>query len=423
MSSLATGATDTYLDVHRTLGVTDAELRRHHGVAADEPLRAAIAAALDSPTDDLLAAMAATGRVLDARGTCTPADCDDLAGALAHLGYVIECTGVGEDVAIDVYDRISGDVGRVRAEPSWDAVIEALAEERLGPVGIELVPLLDGRTLVIDARRLERLRVAYGPRVEPFETPLLPPEAADAVPEADGPGVVAGDWTGGAAAAERASASRGGARASADTGESPAPSAGDIVDADDGGGAGGAAVEPEALGGGPRRTVSTSGIDDVFDQLEDGTEGDEGSDGVARTTSTDDPLAGWEGPSADEDEEGHFAGGGPDRTVSRTSADDILERATGKPDFETVAAEHGDPDPDAVLDDGDEVSELAAAVSDVQSDPDVEEPDVDELIAAAEASVADEPTEILDDEEGEEAIADPERATDVLDDLGSTIGR
>jgi len=472
MSPLATDTTDTYLDVLRTLGVSDAELRRRHDVGADEPLRAAIAASLDSPTDDLLATLAATGRVLapdgdpssagesgspaEADGSSTgadaasvgetdssrrtdaasaaprvPVDGERLAAALGQFGYVLEVSSAGDELELDVYDAVRDEGTALRPDPTWAAIRDSLAEELLGPAGIVLVPLLDGRTLVTDARRLERLRVAYGPRIEPFGTPLLSPETdLDEPSGSEGADVVAGDWAGGAAAAERAGPQdeRAAVHAARQSIDDPAGIDADVVEpagaADDAldDAAASLAIDAADLGGGPRKTVSTSGIDDVFDELEaDAADASErGSPGPATTTSSaEDPLADWGEPTttAEGAEDGGLAGGGPDRTVSETSADDILDRASGGADFETVAAEQSAPD--AVRDDAAEVSELAAAVSDVQSDPGADEPSVEELVSAAEESTEDSAGVRDDGGDG----ADAERDEDLLDRLGSTLGQ
>lgn len=468
MSSLDTGGTDTYLDVLRTLGVTDAELRRHHGVAADEPLRAAIAADLESPTDDLVAALAATGRVLAPDAEAGLEDGELLAAALGRFGYGLDVAtsdsgpSDGETAGADdgdapadapadrssdalelvVYDTVLDDATRVRTDATWAAVRESLAAAVLEPAGVALVPLLDGRTLLADARRLERLRVAYGPRIEPFDTPLLSPEAdVDEESLPDGPGVVAGDWAGGAAAAERA-----GPRVERDgppaDGAAGAPD--DVVEApghDRSGSATGGpddtvpglAADAADLGGGPRRMVSTSGIDEVFDQLEsDAAEAADDSasapatttsgsttttSGPTTTTSSDpDLLDDWDDAAVETGSStGGLAGAGPQRTVSETSADDILDRASGRTDFETVAAEQATGD--AVPDDAAEVSELAAAVADVQSDPDTDEPSVAQLVEAAAESTADDAEGVTDDAEASR------RDGDVLESLRSTLGQ
>lgn len=416
MSPLATDTTDTYLDVLRTLGVSDAELRRHHGVGPDEPLRAAIAAALDSPTDDLLGALAATGRVLRTDEELSPADGERLAAALGRFGYVLEVSSVEDDLELLVHDAVRDEETRLRTDPDREAVRASLEEALLEPAGIEFVPLLDGRLLVVDATRLEGLRVAYGPRIEPFETPLLPPETDLGEPADED----RSEWAGGAAAAERAGVSGEPAEESASRpGEEPVRSDAEILDGPDAGNdpaegvAASFAIDPANLGGGPRQTVSTAGIDEVFDQLEDDAAASAGDEPPAASTTTSsvggDPLADLE--HAD-DAEGGLAGGGPDRTVSRTSADDILDRASGGTDFETVAEQA---DPDTVRDDAAEVSELAAAVADVQSDPGTEEPSVDELVSAAEESTGDDADGVLD---GDEAECDD----GVLDHLESTLG-
>lgn len=409
--------TDTYLDVLRTLGVPDAVLRRHHDAGPETSLRVAVDADLDSPTDDLLAALDATGRVLDVRDGLAPDDGDRLTATFGRFGYVVDCEDTdGDDVELLVYDAVAGEIERARCGSDAEAVRSALADD-LFDDALDLRELLDGRLLVAERRELAALVERYGPRIEPFDAPLLAPD--DAVDGGDfGPPVLGeetvaaedttgtGDTVGAEAAAPSTATGVGASRVDPDPDDRPTEELdGVLAGADEStaapieaalssGGPRTHTVESEneesegeksaestnsatvapadsppatgsaaaSIGGGPNRTVSTNGIDDVFDQLEstaaDGAAGSAGpnDDAVARTTSESaEPQIDPDTPSTDaSDGRSGGAGGGPTRTVSSTSADDILDRATGESDFETVAAEAGAADPDAVLADDEE---------------------------------------------------------------------
>lgn len=146
----------------------------------------------------------------------------------------------------------------------------------------------------------------------------------------------------------------------------------------------------ELVGGGPTTVVSQEGIDEAFEKLErriadssvptadaDEPTGDdafdaesERADAAADRGSADaDAAAGVRddgrdsresaGGASSADEFGALSGGGPDRTVSGTSADDILDRIGDDVEYATFGddAVEGvgdvDVDPEAVLPDGD----------------------------------------------------------------------
>ncbi|AGN02086.1 hypothetical protein L593_10705 [Salinarchaeum sp. Harcht-Bsk1] len=372
--------TDTYLDVLRTLGVTDAALGRHHDADAEVPVRLAIDRDRGSPTADLLDALAATGRMLDLRDGLDAADDAGLGDALARFGFRVDLAdpdadGGGEEVVLTVADAVTGATDRVDTAQDGDAAERTLRSALLDPAGIELRALLDGRHLVAEKRELATLAERYGPRIEPFDDPLLTPEAAidrdefehaiadrteeshigdsvdpptepanpDAITEPGNADAIS--WTNPTDADGPASEAVDAALA--DSGPRTHTIEDDGLD------------DAPAVGGGPKRTVSTSGIDGVFDKLESGT-----TDDAPAHTAMSDSIDADTDAATDEDESStdpvetpQGLTGGPTRTVSSTSADDILQRATGSDDFDSIAAEEGEADPDAVLADADGVPE------------------------------------------------------------------
>jgi len=428
--------TDTYLDVLRTLGVTDAALHRHHGASPETPLRAAIDGDRGSPTADLLSALDATGRVIDLRDGLGPEDGDRLTGSLGRFGLRIEIESAGDahdsdaagaeadahhdadsgseadtghdaepDLTLLVTDVVIGETESFQTRADATAVETTLRENLLDDGPVDLLELLDGRHLVAEPREIAALAASYGPRIEPYDDPLLAPDAAIDVDD-DGPLLPAETPT---AASQPPSASIGAATPSAGAaddaeglvdGESDGDSVREVVTQasednaesiesalTDSGPETHTIEDDEALaasasatvGGGPRRTVSTTGIDEVFDQIESSasapaaseTPASEPSDSAddsadATAASGDRPPASTEltagsmfdstdsstdatASSDDADVTPNGLTGGPTRTVSSTSADDILSQATGDSDFETIAAEEDGADPDAVL--------------------------------------------------------------------------
>ena len=362
--------TDTYLDVLRTLGVTDAALRRHHDGDAEIPLRLAVDRDRGMPTADLLDALASTGRVLDLRDGL---DADDEAGlghALARFGFHVAVTPAdsaddaveaepADELLLEVADAVTSEIERIPTAPDSDAIEAALRTELLDSVDVDLRSLLDGRHLVAEERDLAALAERYGPRIEPFDDPLLTPEAAidrGEFEHADS------DDTEEPAVGESMAATTDPTSAETVSWTNPTnadePTAEAVEAATADAGPRTHTIEDDALaddapsvGGGPKRTVSTSGIDGVFDQLESATTAT--PDHTTMSDSTDDETDDAES-RADPVETPQGLTGGPTRTVSSTSADDILERATGD-DFDSIAAEEGEADPDAVLADAEEV--------------------------------------------------------------------
>ena len=362
--------TDTYLDVLRTLGVTDAALRRHHDADAEIPLRLAVDRDRGMPTADLLDALASTGRLLDLRDGL---DADDEAGlghALARFGFHVAVTAAdsaddaveaepADELLLEVADAVTGEIERIPTAPDSDAIEAALRTELLDSVDVDLRSLLDGRHLVAEERDLAALAERYGPRIEPFDDPLLTPEAAIDRDEFEH---VAGDDTEQSAVGESMAATTDPTSTETVSWTNPTnadePTTEAVEAATTDAGPRTHTIEDDALaddapsvGGGPKRTVSTSGIDGVFDQLESATTAT--PDHTTMSDSTDDETEDAES-RADPVETPQGLTGGPTRTVSSTSADDILERATGD-DFDSIAAEEGEADPDAVLADAEEV--------------------------------------------------------------------
>lgn len=434
MPSSPTTRAERYLDVLRTLGVTDGAIRRFHAVESSASLEARLATALDAPTDDLLRLLTAAGVVVDLEEVA-PVDADRLSLSLARFGYLVECTAVGDDLEIVGFDAVTEDVEHLRVEPDREALQAALSERLLGPDDVAVETLVDGRTLLADRRALDALCDRYGPRLEPFETPLLatgrepvrsttPPMIAETpadptevsvsidvpteavedgrVEAGDGESTSSSAKAGDAATPDRSEAGSVGAAASSEEG-TPVVAADDpAVDdpADDGPAVDevlasadeetAEAIEDtltesgtrvhtadgtdedvtkardSGVGGGPRRTVSTAGIDEVFAELEAAAPGTpmEGSDDM--DDETDSSGAPDDGP------DDGLAGAGPSRTVSETSADDILQRATGNSDFEELAESEADADPAAVLEDADGVPDVdptqGVASSDAETD-------------------------------------------------------
>jgi hypothetical protein len=125
--------------------------------------------------------------------------------------------------------------------------------------------------------------------------------------------------------------------------------------------------EQELVGGGPTTTVADDGIDEVFEKLaskaadapaaERSSEGEDdvgapsGSEEVNHETGSDDAKTAAENEDYD-GTDGGLAGGGPTRTVSEESVDDVLATVSGDADYATFdEVSDVDVDPDAVLPD------------------------------------------------------------------------
>ncbi|WP_254864617.1 hypothetical protein [Halovivax gelatinilyticus] len=128
------------------------------------------------------------------------------------------------------------------------------------------------------------------------------------------------------------------------------------------------------LSGGPTTTVSTTGIDEVFDQLERDARAEKSGSAhetVESTSASDDRYVGTLDSDRDHDFErverevesefGSLAGGGPTRTVSERGVDEILALVDEEPG-ETLEPEHESPTDALLPDDPDEA--MATLVSD-----------------------------------------------------------
>jgi hypothetical protein len=108
------------------------------------------------------------------------------------------------------------------------------------------------------------------------------------------------------------------------------------------------------IGGGPTKTVSTDGIDEVFEKLEKQALDPEDLARPVSRSDTEPPTLDSAFSDDDIDEEfGTLSGGGPKRSVSSTSADDILSSA-GDGDFDSFSddesTDHVETDPESLLD-------------------------------------------------------------------------
>jgi len=113
--------------------------------------------------------------------------------------------------------------------------------------------------------------------------------------------------------------------------------------------------ELTAVGGGPKKTVSTAGIDEVFEKLEEKAPEPDELGGPIERVESDSPAfeSGTPEDPASDDEFGSLSGGGPTKRVSDTSADDILANVedAGFDSFQDGDSDaHVETDPDAVLD-------------------------------------------------------------------------
>lgn len=439
MTRAPTSQAERYLDAARTLGVSDAALRRHLAVGADASLQAELADRLTAATDELLELLAAAGVVLDLDAV-DPDETEALRCCLARFGFAAECAAVAGELEVVAADLVADDVRHVRVEPTADELRSALRERLFDDVDVRVVPLVDDRVLVAETRSLATLQNRYGDRLEVFETPLLATDALAVAPDAAE--AVDGATTDAAASAGDDSDAGGSRRASgtdrADLLVDEETSFGDVLaaaddettaaiesaleeggprvhtaDAEDAGAteaeaaAGASDARQSDVGGGPRRTVSSSGIDQVFEELEASADAGGGAGGAvaASASSEQSSVAGPESdsdaaddePAADGDSDDGIVGGGPTRTVSETSADDILERVAGDEDFEDIADEQGEADPEAVLNDAEEVPGVddgndvgSTGESDAEEHGDVAKPgddgDTDESGGAADAS-------------------------------------
>ena len=355
---------ERFLEVLAETGVTTAELRRLYGCDPEADLETTVRREVgDDRTVELLRALEATGRSLRFGNRVTADDGESLAAALERYGYSIEVSDDGAELEVVAFDAVTTDIHRFRTAPDPVSVREALESTLLGPAGLTVVDLVDGSALVADRRAIDRLRAAYGDRIAPFGEPVLrseseseskpePKATADRQPDAGGNSATTSDEP---TADDSGSAAVGGSSDAGDVVESDGvaadPGPDDLSTVFEKGrryveeepepesGRAAAATESESksnpdefeVRGGPTTAVSASSIDDVFDELE--TSG---------------------GDSDESDAGGALAGSEPRTTVSDTSADDILARATGETTFDEVAARAGEADPDAILDDADD---------------------------------------------------------------------
>lgn len=116
----------------------------------------------------------------------------------------------------------------------------------------------------------------------------------------------------------------------------------------------GSEADLSSIGGGPKKTVSTDGIDEVFEKLEEqALEPDELARPVSRSETESPSLDSAFSDDEIDEEFGTLSGSGPKRSVSSTSADDILSAAE-ETDFDSYSDEtstdHVETDPDSLLD-------------------------------------------------------------------------
>lgn len=359
---------DRFLEILADAGVTTAELRRLYGCRPDEDLETAVRRELEGDrTSELLRALETTDRSFDLKPPVTADVGESLAAALDRYGYSIDASADGSELEIVAFDAVTNDIHRFRSTADPDSFRETLDSALLERTGLTSVALVDGSTLVADRRAIDRLRSAYGDRIAPFGRPILRPEsgdgrapdaaagrasAADDVEPATDPSVDPGTAGGtrdaddaGAAAVDDTAADRGfdefsaafedGRRhVGADGEDRPVATSATSEPASEPGTEANSEPGDFEVRGGPRTAVSAAGIDDVFAELE-----------ATRRNGAGDSDA----------DAGSLAGSEPRTTVSDTSADDILAQATGETTFDEVAARAGEADPDAILEEGDDV--------------------------------------------------------------------
>ncbi|WP_290810794.1 hypothetical protein [Halovivax sp.] len=198
-----------------------------------------------------------------------------------------------------------------------------------------------------------------------------------------------------------------------------------------------------ALSGGPTRRVSTAGVDEVFEQLEaeamaespavterepTGSSGGDGNRSGPRVHRSTAPLADEAGETAtfgdldaDDGGFGTLAGGGPTRTVSDRSVDEILELADEPDADDAPDGRAGDietlrpADPEAAM--ADLVSEGAAALPDAVDAPTAEsEPSASDEDSPAETAESGDSPAVPADSEGSDDRGSDSAATEPASD-------
>ncbi|EMA37239.1 hypothetical protein [Halobiforma nitratireducens] len=369
----STEGVDRFLGVLDRLGVTNAELRRLYDCSPDEQLREAVRrAATEDRTRELERALEDTGRAFELGTRVTTEVGEPLSVALNAYGYALDVSSSGPELEVVAFDTVTNTVERVRAPPYPDPFRDALESAVLAPAGLCTVALANGATLLVDRRSLARLRDEYGNRIEPFGEPLLradagPTETLD--PQAHGEdrerqpttgerlSETASDGEVGDIEAFVENASDRALEALSEELEASGPSrhVSDGIDEDEVD----RTIADGEVGGGPTTTVSTSGIDEVFDDLETTISSDSGADadcdrdgGHTSTDATESVTSDTGGEPDDSSPNGNV-----ESDIHGDSEPTIADRSTGETDFADLVAQtqEDDVDPDAILSEDDDV--------------------------------------------------------------------
>lgn len=388
MSSHAPGGLERYQTVLEAVGLSASQLRRLHD-RTDTPAEAIIEECIDTP-ETLLETIAASPYGIDLPRFYSSIDAAAAIEAVATAhGYDADVTPEdGRSFSVVVTDSLSDTTEQFTIEypdtelgpDNFPAVAAAIERVVFDDDGLSFV-LLAGRDrwrlALVDAADLEALQTRFGRRIDLDGTSLLRPETPiDYVVDPPLPGVEPDDrpeppdnetlaaWLESVteqpteAIVERLHDEDDPSDAAVDAvvdddlpepADSPFDTSGPrthvseqtvdslnpVEDTD----------ESDGFAGGSPTTISTDGIDEVFEELEEAAPGGDDGGPIVDRVEADTP------PEPDDPASDEPLGGGPDKTVQSESVDDILDTAADS--FETFVGDgaetHVEQDPDALL--------------------------------------------------------------------------